>query len=164
VGLIPGARWDTKRWPPVFFADLARSISGLRPEISFAIFGAPSDIALAKKIVELAGPEARIFDMTGRTSVGELVEALRLCSVVVSNDSGPMHIAASAGTPLVVLFGPTDPSLTGPRSAVERTRVLRPELDCIGCMKRYCDKGLCHAATDPAGAAKAAIDLLRWRN
>lgn len=163
AALIPGARWDTKRWPPEFFAKLACSMSKARPEISFAVFGAPSDMPLARAIVKEAGSGANVFDMTGRTSIGELAEALRLCSVAISNDSGPMHVAASVGTPLVALFGPTEAKMTGPR-AKGKAAVLSPNIDCIGCMKRYCQKGLCHVSLDPEGAAAAALDLLRWRN
>ena len=163
VGLIPGARWDTKRWPPEFFAKLSSEMASTRPELSFAIFGAPSDMSLAKAIISATDGKARIFDMTGRTSIGELAEALRLCSVAISNDSGPMHVAASVGTPLVALFGPTEPTLTGPRSDGKAV-IMSPNIDCIGCMKRYCQKGLCHVSVDSSNAAAAALDLLRWRN
>lgn len=163
IGIIPGARWDTKRWPPEFFAKLACKMAESKPELTFAILGAPSDMPLARAIVKAAGQGANICDMTGRTSIGELVETLRLCAVAISNDSGPMHIAASAGTPLVALFGPTEPGLTGPRSPGKAV-VLKPDLDCIGCMKRYCQKGLCQLSIDPESAAVAALDLLRWRN
>ncbi len=163
TAIIPGARWDTKRWPPAFFAKLACAMAAARPELSFAILGAPSDMPLAREIIKETGSGANVFDMTGRTSIGELAETLRLCSVAISNDSGPMHVAAAVGTPLVALFGPTEPSLTGPRSN-GKAAVLSPNIDCIGCMRRYCQKGLCHLSLDPENAASAALDLLRWRN
>jgi ADP-heptose:LPS heptosyltransferase len=137
-------------------------MSAKRPELSFAVFGAPSDMRMALEIVKGAGAGASVYDLTGRTSIGELAEALRLCSVAISNDSGPMHVAAAVGTPLLALFGPTDPALTGPRA--EKAVVLRPDIDCIGCMKRYCQKGLCQVSLDPGSAAGNALDLLKWRN
>ena len=162
VGIIPGARWDTKRWPPEFFAKLIKNMAAARPELNFAIFGAASDTSLAAGICSFSKDSARVFDMTGRTSIGELVEALRVCSVAVSNDSGPMHVAAAAGSPLVALFGPTQPKLTGPYS--KKAKVLAPDIDCIGCMKHYCEKGLCHVSLAPEDAARAALELLCWRN
>jgi len=162
VGIAPGARWDTKRWPPPFFAKMAVEIARMKPGACFAVLGAASDSALAKSIAEAAGSEAKVLDLTGKTGIGELVEAIRLCELLISNDSGPMHIAAAVGTPLVAFFGPTDPALTGPHS--RKAMVLQPELDCIKCLKRYCQKGLCHMSLDPAESARSALEFMHWRS
>jgi ADP-heptose:LPS heptosyltransferase len=116
VGLIPGARWDTKRWPPVFFADLARSISGLRPEISFAIFG-----ALRHRPRQVDSRASGPMPVSRHTAdqLGELVETFpfRSLSVLGDNDSGPMaYAAASSGRPWW-FFSARPTRLTGPRSA-----------------------------------------------
>ncbi len=162
VGIAPGARWDTKRWPPEFFASMAAEIARRRPGACFAVIGARQDSQLASALMAAAGEEAKVIDLTGRTGIGELVELVRLCELFICNDSGPMHIAAAVGTPLVALFGPTDPSLTGPHT--RKALVLQPDLDCIKCLKRYCQKGLCHLSLDPAESASSALEFMHWRS
>jgi heptosyltransferase-2 len=108
VGLIPGSQWGTKRWPAERFAGLIDHMaktSGLR----CALFGGPPDRPIAEAI--LAKCSTPVLDLIGRTTLPELPAYLERCTVVVSNDTGPMHIAAAVGRPIVALFGPTTTSM-----------------------------------------------------
>jgi heptosyltransferase-1 len=135
VALLPGARWDNKRWPAEYFTDLARRISSALPEVKFAILGGKADRALGRAIAE-ANPN-HCLDLTGQTSLLEMIEWLRLSELTITNDTGPMHIAAALNKPVVALFGPTDPNGTGPYG--QRQNVLQlASPPCIPCMKDYC--------------------------
>ena len=94
--------------------------------------------------------------------MGELLETVRLSSLMICNDSGPMHIAAALGVPVVAMFGPTDPVLTGPYC--EKKSVFIPETACIRCFLRYCKDSRCHALIDPEEVAAASCKLLMERN
>ena len=78
----------------------------------------------------------KVLDLTGRLSLPEMVEWLRAASLMVTNDTGPMHVGAALGIPLVGLFGPTEPFRTGPYGQVQNT--LRLDLPCVPCMGSSC--------------------------
>lgn len=134
VALIPGARWENKRWPTHHFAELATQLDRDCRAVHFAVLGGGDDSSLAKEII--AGSDAAILDLTGGTSLPELVEWLRASQLVITNDTGPMHIAAALGKPVVGLFGPTDPLQTGPYGGC--AEILRIDLPCAPCMKGIC--------------------------
>lgn len=134
IALQPGARWENKRWPAAHFAELVRQLAAAFPDARFAILGGNDEAVLAAQIAR-AAPE-RCLDLAGQTSLPELVEWLRLASVLITNDTGPMHIAAALGTPLVALFGPTEPRRTGPYRRLDA--VMQHPLPCVPCMKARC--------------------------
>jgi heptosyltransferase I len=135
VALQPGARWSNKRWPVEHFAELVRRLAADCEDLNFVIFGGTGDVALGECVAR-AEPQ-RCLDLTGRTSLPEMIEWIRLCELMVTNDTGPMHVAAALGKPVVALFGPTEPRRTGPYGQVDR--VLRLSwLPCAPCLKDTC--------------------------
>jgi lipopolysaccharide heptosyltransferase II len=130
----PGARWASKRWPPEYFAELVRRLARAHPHHRFAILGSTDDQPLGELIVQ-ATPE-RCLDLTGKLSLTEMVEWIRLAELMVSNDTGPMHVAAALGKPVVALFGPTEPRRTGPYGQIEH--VLQTDLPCQPCFSAQC--------------------------
>ena len=134
IALQPGARWGTKRWPVEYFAELIHLLAKNFSEARFAILGDSKDKPLGET-VSRAVP-ARCLDLCGQTSLPEMVEWLRLCDLMITNDTGPMHVAAALGKPLVALFGPTEPRRTGPYGHLEN--VLRIDLPCSPCFKTHC--------------------------
>lgn len=131
--LLPGTNWPTKRWPVEHFAATVaplRQRFGLRSVIA----GAPSDRALAAQI-----PDS--LDLTGRTTLRQLVALLERAAVVIANDSGPMHIAAALGRPLVTPYGPTSPVRTGPYHRMDA--VIRLDIPCSPCFSRRCSHQSC---------------------
>jgi len=128
IGLLPGAASPTKMWPVTHFAELARRLkegTGCRVEAVLP----PGESELAGKIGESAG---RWLDRIVFPDLGELPRTLAGYDTVVSNDSGPMHVAVAVGTPVVALFGPTHPGL-GFSPLGELDRVIHLGLPCSPC-------------------------------
>ena len=134
IAIQPGARWPTKHWPVEYFCALVRLLAISFPRARFAILGGKEDLPLGE-IISRTEPE-RCLNLCGETSLLEMVEWLRLCELMITNDTGPMHVAAALGTPLVALFGPTEPRRTGPYGQLED--VLRIDLPCSPCLKARC--------------------------
>lgn len=155
IGISPGARWESKAFPPELFARVILLASEMLPQAKFVIMGAPADQKLAENIRLLAG-NAPVVSLAGSTSLGELVELIKRCKVMLANDSGPVHIAAAAKVPVVCFYGPTNPNLTGPFGDIH-TIFQRGDLDCIKCMSRQCNKVVAECHNIDAAAAAAAI-------
>ena len=134
IVLQPGARWSNKRWPVEHFASLTSKLSAAYPDFRFAILGGEADRELGAALVR-DNPQ-RCLDLTGKISLPEMVEWIRLSRLMISNDTGPMHVAAALGRPLVAIFGPTEPRRTGPYR--QRDQVVQTTLPCVPCMKPYC--------------------------
>lgn len=123
VALIPGAaRGPAKRWPAEHFSELGRRLARERA-CGIALFGGPDDSELCDGIREQIGDNA--VNLAGRTSLKEWAALLACCDLVICNDSGGMHLAAAVGTPLVAIYGLTDPAKTGPLGS--RCEIIRDE-------------------------------------
>ncbi|HXR48889.1 MAG TPA: lipopolysaccharide heptosyltransferase II [Candidatus Limnocylindrales bacterium] len=134
MAVQPGARWPNKRWPVEYFAELVRLLAQKFPAARFAVLGSKEDESLGG-IIARVEPE-RCVNLCGQTSLLEMVEWLRLCDLMITNDTGPMHVAAALGKPLVALFGPTEPRRTGPYRRLDS--VLRIDLPCSPCLRARC--------------------------
>jgi len=139
--LAPGARWASKRWPAGDFGKLAAMLP-----LKSVIIGSNSEKALADEVARTSGGNAVSF--AGKSGLKELVELIRQARFMVTNDSGPMHIAAALGVPVFAVFGPTDPALTGPYGKGMRV-VLREKADCAPCRNRDCPDMKCMRAITP---------------
>ena len=132
--LQPGARWLNKRWPAENFAALVRKLGAAHPDFRFAILGGESDREPGATIAR--ADSQRCLDLTGKISLPEMVEWIRLSELMITNDTGPMHVAAALHKPVVAIFGPTEPRRTGPYGQLEA--VVQTELPCVPCMKSRC--------------------------
>jgi lipopolysaccharide heptosyltransferase I len=132
--IAPGARWKTKRWPPENFGELSS-----RLPLSTVIIGSKGDMDTAREVVALSGGKA--VSLAGKTNLKELIEVIRKAQFFISNDSGPMHIAAALDIPVFAIFGPTDPLRTGPYGRGHT--VIREDVSCAPCFKRMCDDMKC---------------------
>jgi len=141
-GLNPGAEYGpAKRWLPDRF--LAAAIETQKQSnCRWLILGGPADAALATGLAQgLSGafPSAPPMNLAGKTTLRELCALLKRCRVLLTNDTGPMHVAAAVGTPVVALFGSTSPQLTGPGLPGEpRHRLLHSTAACSPCFRREC--------------------------
>lgn len=160
VGLIPCSRWKTKNWPPEHFIELAKSLSD---EAHLYVFGAPEDRAVCHRIVEESGDGNRVIDMCAKTTMTELGGWLSTMDLVITVDSGPMHIAAATGTPVLAIFGATDHRRTGPYGELHRV-LHREDLACRPCLSRTCrlkERDIrCLSGLAPGTVITAARDML----
>src|SRR5688572_17096040 len=131
-----GATKPANRWAPERFGALARALAR-EPGVPVCFTGGPADLAAAA-VARDAAEEPRVRDLVGRTSLNQLVALTRRARLHVGCDTGPMHIAAAVGTPVVALFGPADPARTGPWG--EGHRVLRVPPPCAPCNRRTCNQ------------------------
>jgi lipopolysaccharide heptosyltransferase II len=162
IALQPGARWLNKRWPVQHFGALVRSLSQKFPAAHFAILGGKDDAPLGETILQ-AAPE-RCLNLCGATSLPEMIEWIRLCDLMITNDTGPMHVAAALDKPLIALFGPTEPRRTGPYGQLDN--VLRLNLPCSPCLSSRCaieETDKCLRALLPAMVVDHVEKLLATR-
>ncbi|MDI9569407.1 MAG: lipopolysaccharide heptosyltransferase II [Pseudomonadota bacterium] len=139
VAINPVALWPTKLWRADLFAALAERIVR-ELDLSVVITGSRQEQGYVAAIVRDLKTR-RAIDLAGQTSLRDLACLYRRASLVVTTDSGPMHIAAAVGTPVVALFGPTDPRRTGPYGPGHA--VIRRELPCSPCFRKTCPTREC---------------------
>jgi lipopolysaccharide heptosyltransferase I len=148
--VFPGANWVTKRWPTTHFAAL---LARLRD------FGLATVIAGGSGDVSLTASLPADLNLCGRTTLSETTALLERASLVIANDTGPMHIAAALGVPMVTLFGPTSEHRTGPYG--RPLTVLRAELPCTPCFSRKCSHISCMNWLKPEEVVAAVERQLR---
>ncbi len=143
IGLCPGAEYgDAKRWPLEEYAKAVLAVAeGYKDDseagCQFHIFGSPNEAELGAQLAEqiaTVSPTNRV----GQTSIDELCDALTACDVVLTNDTGTMHLAAALGTPTVAIFGSTEPALTAPLGTGHT--VIRRHVECSPCFLRECPR------------------------
>lgn len=127
--IVPGARWKAKRWHSERFGILASMLY-----IKTVIVGSASDVRVAEEIKTKSG--GKVLSMAGDTDIKELISIIRNAKYVISNDSGPMHIAAAFGIPVIAIFGPTNPVKTGPYGS--NHVIVKSDISCAPCYKRNC--------------------------
>jgi lipopolysaccharide heptosyltransferase I len=144
--IVPGARWETKRWHPERFGQLSSMM-----QVKSIVVGGESDADIAGIVVR--NSDGNAISVAGKTTLKELIEIIRNARFVVSNDSGPMHIAAALGVPVFAIFGPTNPVRTGPygRSHV----IIRKGLECSPCYRKNCRTVQCMEMISVREAADA---------
>lgn len=155
VAVAPFSRWESKNWPAARFAEAIRLLVERRGARVY-VAGGPGDAAASASIIESAGVPAA--NLCGRLSVAESASLFSRCAALLTNDSGPMHLAAAVGTRCVALFGPTSPDRTGPWGP--RHRILRAACPKAPCRKRVCPlgTGACLSGVSAAEAVSAVLD------
>ncbi len=157
IVVAPSSRWVTKNWPLARFADTIRRIRGVR-DVSVYLVGGPGDRSACDEIASAVGTPCT--NLAGSLSLPETGGLLAASELLIANDSGPVHMAAAIGTPALVIFGPTEPTRTGPYG--DRHRVVRDETTCGPCFSRTCAKGriACLEAVTPERVAALALEML----
>ncbi len=159
VGVSFQSRWITKNWPIDSFIELIRA---LRDQTHASVFlvGGPDEIPGASRIEKAVG--ADVFNWCGKTSLLELGTLLQEMDLMISVDSGPMHMAAALGKPVLAIMGATDPRRTGPYGS--NHRVVHAEgLDCWPCHTDWCKRGdlACLSLVQPEQVLAAALEMLK---
>jgi heptosyltransferase-1 len=138
IAINPMARWATKLWEEERFTKLSER---LRQDLSCKVLftGSPSDYPVIERIIRGLNPPP--LNLAGRTTLRELAYLFTRCRLVMTTDTGPMHIAAAMGVPVVALFGPTAPWRTGPHG--KGHTVIQKKLECSPCFRKKCSDLKC---------------------
>jgi len=158
IGLCPGAEYGpTKRWLPERFAEAAKTIAEQR-DVQWMLFGTKRDAAIGEEICKVLGD--RCTNRIGQTTIEQLIDGLRECRVLLTNDTGTMHLASLLGLPVVAIFGSTEPRLTGPLG--HGHIVLRHQVECSPCFLRECPIDFrCMKTVSPQEVVDAVLSILR---
>jgi lipopolysaccharide heptosyltransferase I len=130
--LNPGAAWPNKRWPPVYFGEVSRELAKRHDLRSLVLWG-PGEEQIAAAVAAASDNTAAV---SPPTTIADIVSLTKAAALMISGDTGPMHIAAASGTPLVGIFGPTDPQRNGPWS--EDDLVVSRYRSCVCHYQRQC--------------------------
>jgi heptosyltransferase-2 len=157
LALAPGAAFGpAKRWPEAAFARAAEFILRRRPG-GTVILGGADEAPAAARLAEML-PEPTL-NLAGRTALATAMAVLSRAALLLTNDSGLMHLGGALGVPLAAVFGPTNPENTAPLGL---SRLIRSRAACAPCLKRVCplDRQICFDDISPERVAEAALELL----
>lgn len=150
IVLAPATSWASKEWPLDNYVELGGRLTDAGYQI--VLVGGKSDIAKSKYVYEQMrknNQAAKIIDLTGKTSLKELMAVCRNAVLYISGDTGPLHVAVTTGVPIVAMYGPTMPHRTGPYvseamgNTISQTVVIAGKAGCAPCRKRECDTMEC---------------------
>jgi lipopolysaccharide heptosyltransferase II len=147
IGINPGSDRPNRRWSLEGYARVADQLieqSGAR----VLLLGGPGEETLAQEIQRLMKGEAT--SLTGRLTLDELIYVISRLDLLITNDSGPMHIAAALKTPIVAIFGPENPIHARPYTSQDLYRIIQKDVDCRPCTKKTCERPLCLDLITPA--------------
>ncbi|MCW3052967.1 MAG: ADP-heptose--LPS heptosyltransferase [Chthonomonadales bacterium] len=159
IALNPGASAPANRWLPERFAEVG-DLLAQRPHTRILLLGSSGDLPIVAEVLRAMHTQPVV--LTGQLSVLQLAETLRRCSLMITNDTGPMHIGCAVRTPIVAVFGPAVPHESGP-GYVPGNIVLRNVTGCPNCTKYHCrDNRRCMEAVTAAEVAAAAEKQLEF--
>jgi len=158
----PGGNWLPKRWPKDYFIALGKLfMSNRSSRARIVISGAAKDLELAQDISKEAG--SGVIIMCGKATIKQSAALFKKADLVISNDSGPLHIAVSVGAKVIALFGPTSPLITGPYQADPKKVIIlqKSGAGCdIPCYDDSCANYRCMASIKPREVFEAALNLM----
>src|SRR5438067_2650221 len=157
IGLCPGAEYGpAKRWLPKRFAEAAAKITA-QSSAQWSLFGTKNDAAIGEQTAAAIGDDC--VTRIAQTTLGQLIDELRRCRLLVTNDTGTMHLAALVCVPVVAVFGSTEPLLTGPLG--NGHTILRHHVECSPCFLRECPIDFrCMKAVSADEVAGAVLSML----
>ena len=155
VAINPMTTWETKHWRNERFARVADQLLAKGMAVVFS--GGPQDVRGIEEI--RAAMAGKAVSLAGRTTLKELAALYERVEVLITTDTGPMHLAAAAGAPVVALFGPTAPWRTGPFGSGHK--ILRAEMACSPCLKKHCDREqACMGQITVDQVVRATVEML----
>ncbi len=165
IGIQLGAMWETKRWPPEKYAETARHLLE-QTNGTLVLLGSPADLPLVETFTRHLDEKdlPRIINLCGKTSLAELPTVLQHLDVLLTNDTGPMHIADVLGLPIVGIFTCTDPHRSGPKPGPSR-HLFYADTACQGSYCKTCPhptekKHACFTTISPRQVAAATLTIL----
>jgi heptosyltransferase-1/heptosyltransferase-2 len=143
VTIIPGARWNTKRWPLDRYTQIVQNL--LAQGDTVLLLGSPDEQPLCDQIqASIENRKSKLENLknlAGKTDLATMSALLARTRLLIANDSGPLHVAAALATPAVALYGPTNPAFVGPHGQLQN--VLRHDVPCFPCRHRDCSHHSC---------------------
>ena len=136
IVLNTGGSWQTKRWPQEYFAELADKLIKKGNRVLFV--GGPSDCNRVDKIINMVDNSIDVYNICGQTSLVELAAVLRFADLMISGDTGPVHVAAAVGTNTLTIFGPSDENKYAPRGKFKNIIIKNEGLECRPCGEHRC--------------------------
>ena len=157
IGINPGADKPHKRWNPDHYAHVADRLSeDINAKI--LILGGPGEEKISRYIQDKM--KNRPINLGGQLTLNDLAYIISQLDLLVTNDSGPMHIAAAVKTPLVTIFGPEDPVYTKPYTPENLYRIVHKDVDCRPCSKRNCKRSICLDLITPDEVIEKCFEML----
>lgn len=163
LAVNPGASCPSKIWPTDRFAQVCEKLASLH-NFKILILGEPKEIHLANKIMSGYKIQGKIINLAGKTSISQLASVLKRCTLFISNDSGPVHIASALGTPVISIFGRNQAGLSPKRWGPlgKHDKYLHKDIGCIQCLAHNCKKEFqCLKTITVDEVVKAAEDILK---
>jgi len=161
IAINPGADKPNKRWNPENYALVANRLME-RFDVEIILFGGPGEENIAN---ELQGRiEKDVTNLAGQLTLNDLVYIISQCDLLITNDSGPMHVAAALKTPLVAIFGPETPVHTRPYTSTDLYRIAFQEVNCRPCQKPNCGRPLCLELITPEEVLEKCVEMLEMQN
>jgi ADP-heptose:LPS heptosyltransferase len=158
IGVNPGGDRPNRRWNPDYFATVVEAVLRIYPA-HIVLFGGPGEEHLANYIAtRLQSP--KVVSLAGKLNLNELCYIISKLDLFITNDSGPMHIAAAAGTPVVAIFGPENPVHLRPYTREALYRVVHKDVPCRPCSKASCENPICLSSIMPEDVLHASLELL----
>ncbi len=156
IAINPSARWEAKMWPLKRYAELTDAIAS-KLKAQPVLIGSREDEVRINELLSMV--QSKPLNLSGKTSLLQLSALLKKADLLITNDSGPMHIAAAVGTPVVAIFGPTRPVRTGPYG--NGHVVLQSDLSCVNCLKKRCNDLKCMEAITVDDVLTAVKGILK---
>ena len=160
IGINPAGDRQNRRWSPDNYAFVADNlIEHFNAKV--VLLGGPGEEEIARHIENKMGNDA--INLAGKLTLDELTYIISQFDLLVTNDSGPMHIAAAVKTPLVAIFGPEDPALMGPYTSANLYRIVFKDVDCRPCTKKECSQPVCLDLIRPEEVSEKCFEMLNSR-
>jgi heptosyltransferase I len=158
IGINPGGDRENRRWRPEYYAEVADRIMDHFP-VRLFLLGGPGEENIARNIETRM--KHSVINLAGRLSLNDLCYLIKYFDLLITNDSGPMHIGAATKTPLIAIFGPEDPVLMGPYTSPELYRIVHEPVQCRPCDKDDCDRPICLDSIAPGTVIENCLELLK---
>jgi lipopolysaccharide heptosyltransferase II len=161
IAINPGADSPNKRWNPENYAIVANRLIE-RFDTEIILLGGPGEENIAQEIQRRISRD--VTNLSGQLTLNDLVYVISQCHLLITNDSGPMHVAAALKTPLVAIFGPETPVHTHPYTSPDLYRIAFHEVDCRPCQDPNCNHPLCLELITPEEVLEKCIEMLQMQN
>jgi lipopolysaccharide heptosyltransferase II len=159
VAMHPGGTWQSKRWPPGSFAELARAVRE-RMGASVVLVTGPGEEGIADRVRTQSGGAAQVLPFQPLRTIAAV---LACCDAVVANDGGMMHLSVAVGRPTVAVFGPTEPDIWFPYEGKGPFAVASRRMDCAPCHRHECESVECLESLEPRVVLGRLEEVLAWK-